>query len=86
MYKSVLSFKNIVKHYFLSYFAQNKYMEKLPIFDQNNGLTTLEKSKIFDLFNFFFYDLVFFFLDCIVKHIFKIKTSKKLQILDQTTD
>ena len=60
MYKSVLSFKNIVKHDFLAYFAQSKYMEKLPIFDQNNGLTTLEKSKIFDLFNFLFLWSCFF--------------------------
>ena len=39
-------------------------MEKLPIFDHNNQLTALENSKIFDLFyTFFFYDLVFFFLE-----------------------
>ena len=91
MYKGVFSFKNIVEHNILAYFGQNNYMEKLPIFDQNNELTTLENSKIFDLFNFLFLWSCFF-LSRISWNTFswpilpKIKTSKKLQILDQTTD
>ena len=41
-----------MKHIFLPYFAPNKKMEKLPIFDKNHGLTTLEKSQFFNFFNF----------------------------------
>ena len=32
-------------------------MEKWPFFDQNHGLTPLEKSQFFDSLNFFFYGL-----------------------------
>ena len=32
-------------------------MEKLLIFDQNHGLTPLDKSQFFDFFNLFFYSL-----------------------------
>ena len=30
-------------------------MEKWPFFDQNHGLTPLEKSQFFDFLNFFFF-------------------------------
>ena len=30
-------------------------MEKWPVFDQNHGLSPVEKSQFFDLLNFFFY-------------------------------
>ena len=30
-------------------------MKKWPIFDQNHGLTPLEKSQFFDFLNFFFF-------------------------------
>ena len=49
-----------------------KKMEKLPIFDQNHGLTPLEKIQVFDLLNFLFLSSsksVFSFWN-IVKHIF----------------
>ena len=47
-------------------------MEKWPIFDQNHGLTPLEKSQFFDLFNFvFLYPRKAFFRSTnIVKDIF----------------
>ena len=32
-------------------------MEKWPFFDQNHGLTPLEKSQFFDFLNFLFYEL-----------------------------
>ena len=38
----------------MAYFSYNKKMEKLPSFDQNCGLTPLEKSQFFDIFNFLF--------------------------------
>ena len=41
--KGFFSFFNIVKHIFLAYIALKK-MEKLPLLDQNHGLTPLEKS------------------------------------------
>ena len=44
-YESVFSFKNIVKQIFPSFFAWNKNIEKLQIFDQNHGLTFLEKYQ-----------------------------------------
>ena len=53
--KSVFSFQNIVKHIFLAYFALNKRMENLTIFDQNHGLTSFEKLRIFDFLNFLFF-------------------------------
>ena len=52
--KGVFSFKNIVKHIFLAYIDQEKKMEKWPFFDQNHGLTPLEKSQFFDFLNFVF--------------------------------
>ena len=33
-------------------FAKNKNMEKFQIFDQDHGLTPLEKSRLFDFFDF----------------------------------
>ena len=44
----------ILKHIFMAYFGYDKKMEKLPSFDQNCGLTPLEKSQFFDIFNFLF--------------------------------
>ena len=40
--------------FLLAYFADNIKMEKLPVFDQNNRPTPLEKSQVFVLFNFLF--------------------------------
>ena len=43
----------IVKHILLADFAKNKNMEKFQIFDQNHGLTFLEKiSRFFAFFDF----------------------------------
>ena len=53
--KGVFSFQNIVKHIFLPNIAlKKKTMGKWPIFDQNHGLTPLEKSQFFDFFNLLF--------------------------------
>ena len=52
--KSVFSFQNIIKHIFLTCIAYRNKVEKLPILDQNFGLTPLEKCQFFDFFNFLF--------------------------------
>ena len=36
------------------YIALKQTMEKWPIFDQNQGLTSLEKRQFFDFLNFLF--------------------------------
>ena len=45
-------------------------MEKWPFFDQNHGLTPLEKSQFFEFLNFFFYGLErrFFLLEYFKTH------------------
>ena len=50
--KRVFSFQNIVKHIFLGYISYKKNMEKWPFFDQNHGLSPLEKSQFLDFLNF----------------------------------
>ena len=52
--KGVFSFQNIKKHIFLAYIAKKK-LEKWPFLDQNHGLTPLEKSSIFRLFELLFF-------------------------------
>ena len=52
--KGGFSFQNIVKDIFLAYIAQKKKLEKGPFFDQNHGLTPLEKCQFFDFLNFLF--------------------------------
>ena len=52
--KGFFSFYNIVKDIFLRYIIFLKMMEKWPIFDQNHGLSPLEKSQILDFLNFVF--------------------------------
>ena len=49
-----------------------KKMEKWPFFDQNHGLTPLEKSQFFALFELFVFIALkgFFLFKNIVKHIF----------------
>ena len=41
-------------HFPCLYCKKKKDMEKWPFFDQNHGLTALEKSQFFDFLNFFF--------------------------------
>ena len=52
--KGVFLFQNNVKHIFLAYIAKKKDIEKSPFFDQNHGLTPLEKSQFFDFLNVLF--------------------------------
>ena len=52
--KGVFLFWNIVKHIFLAYIGKKKDMEKWPFFDQNHGLTPLEKAQFFDFLNVLF--------------------------------
>ena len=52
--EGVFSFQNIVKEIFIAYIALKKKSEKWPFFDQNHGLTPLEKSQFFDFLNFLF--------------------------------
>ena len=44
----------MVKHIFLAFIALKKDLEKWPFFDQNHGLTRLEKSYVFDFVNLLF--------------------------------
>ena len=39
---------------FLAYIAYKKMLEKLQFFDQNQGLTPLEKSQLIDFFTLLF--------------------------------
>ena len=52
--KGIFSFQNIVKIIFLTNIAEKKMLEKRPYWDQNHGLTTLEKLQFFDILNFLF--------------------------------
>ena len=52
--KTVFSFQNIVKDIFLAYIGYKEKLEKRPFFDQNHGLTPLEKCQFFDFLNFLF--------------------------------
>ena len=51
----VFSFLNIIKHIFLAYIALKKKLEKWPFLDHNDGLTRLEKCRLFDFLNFLFF-------------------------------
>ena len=44
------SIYNISEHYFSAYFAQKQTMEKILIFDQNHGLTPLQKFEFCHFF------------------------------------
>ena len=48
------SFQNIIKHILLADFANNKKMENFQIFDQNHGVTPLEKCQFLDFLTFCF--------------------------------
>ena len=52
--KGIFSFQNIVKIIFLTNIAEKKMLEKRPYWDQNHGLTLLEKCQFFDFWNFLF--------------------------------
>ena len=45
------------KTHFPGLYCKKKDMEKWSFFDQNHGLTPLEKSQFLDFLNFFFYAL-----------------------------
>ena len=49
------SIYNISEHYFSAYFAQKQTMEKILIFDQNHGLTPLQKFEFCHCFENKFY-------------------------------
>ena len=56
--KGVFSFQNIVKEIVLAYIPQKKNkVEKLPILDQNHGLTPLDKCQFFGFGTSVFYSL-----------------------------
>ena len=48
--KPFSSIKSISKKYFSDYFGQKPSMEKILIFDQNHGLTPLQKFQFFFTF------------------------------------
>ena len=67
-----------------------KKLEKWPYFDENHGLTPLEKCQFYDFVNFLFLQprKAFFLFQNIIKDIFlaniaKKKTLKKLPFFDQ---
>ena len=45
VYKGLFSNENVTKYVFWVYFGYHETLTKFPIFDQNHGLTPLEKSK-----------------------------------------
>ena len=50
--KDFLFCKKLSNTFFFAYFAKNRNMLKLHIFDQNHRLTPLQKSQFFDFLNF----------------------------------
>ena len=48
--KPFSSIKSISKQYFSAYFGQKQTMEKILIFDQNHGLTPLQKFEFCHFF------------------------------------
>ena len=52
--KGVFSFQNIGKTFAWPLLPENANREKWPFFDQNHGLTPLQKCQFFDFFNFSF--------------------------------
>ena len=53
--KGVFPFQNIIKDIFLAYIAyKKKKLEKWPFFDQNHGLSPLEKCQFINFLDFMF--------------------------------
>ena len=64
--KPFSSIKSISKKYFSAYFGQKPSMEKILIFDQNHGLTPLQKFQFFFTFlkrNFNVKERLLFYLE-----------------------
>ena len=88
------SFQNIIKHILLADFANNKKMENFQIFDQNHGVTPLEKCQFLDFLTFCFsqYKKAFFFVSRILSNTFsflilpKIKRWKNFKFFIKTMD
>ena len=88
--KAFFSIKSISKQYFQAYFAQKQSMEKIPIFDQNHGLTPLQKFEFLPLFrkDIFMLKKVFFSILSISKKYFQAhfpqkQSMEKIPIFDQ---
>ena len=76
------SFQNIIKHILLADFANNKKMENFQIFDQNHGVTPLEKCQFLDFLTFCFlqFKKAFFFLEYCQTHFpFSFCQEKKME-------
>ena len=71
--KGFYSFQNIIKHYFQSYFDRKQLKKKTTFFDQNHGLTPLEKYDFgdFERLHFLLPKKVFFSIYNIIKHYFQ---------------
>ena len=52
--KNVFSFQNIVQNIFLANIVSKTKLEKWPFFNQNHGLTPLQKCQFFYFLNFLF--------------------------------
>ena len=87
---SFFSLQSISKQYFKAYFSQKQSMEKIPIFDQNHGLTPLQKFEFLPLFrkDIFMLKKVFFSILSISKKYFQAhfpqkQSMEKIPIFDQ---
>ena len=58
-------------------------MEKWPVFNQNHGLSPLEKSQFFDLLNFFFLSFMNIVQHIVLAYIFYKKNMEKWPFLNQ---
>ena len=52
--QGIFSFQNIIKEISWPILPKKKKLEKWPFFEQNHGLTPLEKCQFFDFLNFLF--------------------------------
>ena len=58
VYKRLVFYLNVTKHFFSSYFDQKEKIKQFWIFDKNRALTPLKKCKFFDVLKFILYGLL----------------------------
>ena len=72
--------ENIVKHIFLAYFSKKKQNGKSQTFDENHGLTPLEKCNFFESLKLIFlYSRKAFFLLRISSNTFSLSILLKIK-------
>ena len=88
-YKGYFSIENVTKYLYLPFFYKNEKKKKFQIFDQNHGLTLLEKCKFSTFLNRCFYRLERLVFNLkLHQYLFsayfaKNEKKKKFQIFDQ---